>query len=161
MLTQQITNSLEILPDAERGQAYSAIFAYIYTGKIIADDAPYPVRLAFSFAKAEIDRILERRRRAKERRDARKARNADIPPLPEQSQKVETPLAGDKLSEQNCGEKSPEEELLYDEIIERVFRNEYLSDNAKHNYINHKLRTKHPGKTNFKYFPNGKYRIVS
>lgn len=69
----QVVETLDYFDDADRGQVYSAIFAYVITGKEPGDELSGAARGAFGFARLIIDPIIKRRNRAKERRKAKKA----------------------------------------------------------------------------------------
>lgn len=72
-IPQQVVECLNYFAPADRGQAFTAIFEYISTGKEPGNDISAAARGAFEFARRIIDPIIERRRKAAERRAARKA----------------------------------------------------------------------------------------
>lgn len=79
-LPQQIIDCLRHYAPADRGEAFTTIFDYANHG-IEPDDSISPAaRGAFEFARLIIDPILERRRKAAERRKARKEQAEDAPP---------------------------------------------------------------------------------
>lgn len=161
-LSKSIIDSLEHLPDAERGQAYSAIFAYIYSGKEIDSSAPYPVRLAFSFAKSTIDAIMLRRQKARERRQAKQKAAADFLrsaiPHSSESSCAKAPV-DDILGDTNPPRANPGERL-YDEKVKNVY-SIYSDPNYRSQLIDKYLKNLHPGYSEFMYYPDGTYSLVS
>lgn len=71
-IPRQIVECLSYFSSADRGEAYQAILIYIDTQELPNDDISPAARGAFEFARRIIDPILERRKRAAERRLARK-----------------------------------------------------------------------------------------
>ena len=160
MLTKQIINSFEILPDAERGQAYSAIFAYIETGKEISDTAPYPVRLAFSFAKDIIDKKIARRDKDRERRERRKA----MKQLSAQgvSENDSAAQATDPVvaSKKEPARKPDSDNKLFSLYVRNAYQ-EMTNEGYRDEAINRELRRKHPGHSCFRHDPSGYYSIMA
>lgn len=72
-IPQQVIDCLNFFDCADRGMAFSAIFDYANKGIEPSDTMTPAARGAFEFARRVIDPILERRRKAAERRAARKA----------------------------------------------------------------------------------------
>ena len=166
MLTQQIYQNLQILPDAERGQAYSAIFAYIYTGRLIDEAAPYAVRLAFYFAKSIIDPALARKKKIEERRHARKENKASQQaPTAQQSKpsrQAEEAAVPAKPQVENTQKsnpgKIPGKQYFSTYILQayRTVRDPIFRDSL----IRKELAKRHPGFTKFEYEQRGFYRLI-
>lgn len=72
-LPQQVIDCLNFFAPADRGEAFTALFNYINKGILPGDDISPAARGAFEFARVTIDPIIERRKRAAEKRMQRKA----------------------------------------------------------------------------------------
>lgn len=189
MLTKEIIETFELLGDAERGQAYSAIYNYIYGGAEVDAGAPCQVQIAFRYARSVVDPILARQERIQARRrgaslpvsaDGSAASAAATSPerTPAEASPAdvcgegeamgsavaapspEAPPAGGESSADG-DEKSPEKGSgpYYSSYVKQAYT-QSCSERTRRLLILRELRRRHPGFMDFSYDASGNYSIV-
>lgn len=133
-IPRAVYECLNFFAPADRGMAYSAILSYIDSCSLPPADISDAARGAFEFARRIIDPILERKRKAAERRAARKATQDEPATQPDLLQQHQSEPSGSvaipqehldvmrkvvDLAFKTCSTKARRDEKIYSEMGKR------------------------------------------
>lgn len=149
-IPKQIVECLQFFSPADRGDAYQAILTYIDSGKMPSQDISPAARGAFEFAKRIIDPILERRRRAAQRRLDRKNAQAtgELPSAKNTSQTAGLPAENDTSPQTRKHQKikvNPEHIFAMRSIVKAAYSSSFRTEEERDATIRWEMHRRYPG----------------
>lgn len=149
----QVVECLNYFAPADRGMAFTAVFEYIATGAEPGQEISAAARGAFEFARRVIDPILERRRKAAERRAARKAalqalQNPDNAEAAENAvPPAEAPVAEEPVVAKKEKRRKINPEHIYEmrRVVNNVYSGRGDTEEQRDAMIRRELHSRFPG----------------